>query len=392
MNLSCVSKAFLSLLSVLGIIVSTMAKSETIAIGLDADFSGSAKQGAFALKQGAEVAIEEINASGGVLGRRLRLVTTDHKANPRRGVHNFASSVRNEHVVAMLTGVHSPVAIAQLEPAHALRVPLISPWAAATQFVSNGQNPNYAFRVSIRDEHAAGFLIGEALTSGYRRIGLLLENTPWGTSNEVGLRAAVTSAGIAEIVSEEWFGFGDTKLDDPLREVLNGEPDVIVLVANPREGAAVVRAMASLPAERQVPILSHWGVTAGDMKALTDGDVSRIDFRVLQTHSFFSPDDGKVASAFLDLSCRLHSVCAAEDVVSHTGMAHAYDSVHLVARAIESAGTADPNAVRDALSRGTSYRGLVRNYTASFDPDRHEALNRSDFRLVRYDEGGRLRP
>ena len=55
------------------------AEEHEIAIGLDADFSGPARLGAIALQQGAEIAISQINAAGGVLGQQLKLVVTDHR-------------------------------------------------------------------------------------------------------------------------------------------------------------------------------------------------------------------------------------------------------------------------------------------------------------------------
>ena len=368
------------------------AEEREIAIGLDADYSGPARLGAIALQQGAEIAISQINAAGGVLGQKLKLVITDHRANPRRGLANFRQSVERDGVVAMLTGVHSPVALSHLQAAHQLRVPVISPWAAATPFIANGHVPNYAFRVSIRDQHAAGFLVGQALRHGFRRIAIMLENTPWGTSNERGLRAAAQSTGISQIVGETWFAFGDTDLANSLHKLLSANPDVIILVANPAEGAAVVRAMASLPDDEQTPILSHWGVTAGDMLSLTDGAVAEIDFAVLQTHSFFEPKNPRTASMFLKASCARYEICEPEDVISHTGMSHAYDAVHLIATAIADAGETNPAKIRDKLEEGAEFHGLVRRYAPSFSDQRHEALNRSDFSLARYDGNGSLRP
>lgn len=363
-----------------------------IVIGLDADFTGPAKDGAIALKQGAIVAMAEINAAGGVLGRPLRLEVTDHRANPRRGLVNFQTLATTHQAVAVLTGVHSPVAIAQLAPAHALGVPIISPWAAATPFISNDFSPNFAFRVSIRDAHAAGFMVGEAIKRGHRRIAILLENTPWGVSNERGLRKAIEDSGVAELVGDAWFAFGSTDVAPLVRALLGHQPDVIIMVANPREGGAILKVMAKVNPADRAPIMSHWGVAAGDIQTLSDGQASVLDFEILQTFSFFDPYDTSVAARVMALTCEMFDVCQPGDVVSHTGISHSYDSIHLIARAIEDAGTADPRMVRDSLEQGTNYRGLVRHYRSSFSPRRHEALNRADFRLVRVTETGRLRP
>ena len=367
-------------------------ESAEIVIGLDADFTGPASLGGEAVRIGAETAIAEINAAGGVMGRQLALKVSDHRANPRRGVYNFEQLVVEHGAVAVLTGIHSPVAIAQLEPAHRLQRPIISPWAAATGFIDNGNEPNFAFRVSVRDAHAGGFLVAEAMRQGGRRFALMLERTAWGESNYTALTEAIEATGIGEVTNVIWFGFGATEFDRDIIEIRQSNADAIFLVANPAEGAAVIRAVGEIAEEDRPVIYSHWGIASGDMLRATEGRIAQMDVRVLQTHSFFLPRLPQTASRFFEIACPLYEVCGPEDVTAHTGMSHAYDTVHLVARAIEAAGTTDGPALRNAMLSLDRFDGIVKTYERPFQPGRQEALDRSDFKLVNFNEAGQLWP
>jgi branched-chain amino acid transport system substrate-binding protein len=81
-----------------------------------------------------------------------------------------------------------------------------------------------------------------------------------------------------------------------------------------------------------------------------------------------------------------------EDIQGPVGVAHAYDGVHLLARAIRLAGTAERPAVRDALEKLGNYQGLVRRYNPPFTRERHEALGPEQLLMARFRPDGVLVP
>jgi branched-chain amino acid transport system substrate-binding protein len=81
-----------------------------------------------------------------------------------------------------------------------------------------------------------------------------------------------------------------------------------------------------------------------------------------------------------------------EDIRGPVGVAHAYDLTHIVARAIDLAGTTDRKTVRDALERVPAYDGLIKHYAQPFSPGRHEALDARDLLLARFRPDGVLVP
>jgi len=81
-----------------------------------------------------------------------------------------------------------------------------------------------------------------------------------------------------------------------------------------------------------------------------------------------------------------------EDIFSPVGTANAYDAMHLLAMAIEQAGSTDANAVRSALENlKATYQGLIKTYNLPFTPENHDALGPNDYIMVRY-EGDKVVP
>ena len=365
---------------------------EPLTIGLDADLkSGSARSG-IAIQRGMVLAMDQINNAGGVLGRKLTLVARDHRGNPARGVANMETFSAMPNLVAVVGGLHTPVALAQLAKIHEHRIIYLSPWAAGTPVVENGYNPNYVFRVSVRDQLAGPFLVRQALESGYRKLGLLLEQTGWGRSNNQAMRAALKEREL-EPVGIQWFLWGAKDMAGHIRALKEAEADIIMFVGNAPEGASLVKQMAVLPEKDRLPIISHWGITGGRFSDQAGDGLEKVDLKFLQTFSFLSPSFPDRAEAVLSAYLsKWPETGSARGVFAPAGTAHAYDLVFILKAAIEKAGTTEADKVRDALEHLGPYNGLVRNYDPPFSPERHDALDANDYRLARFAADGAIEP
>lgn len=361
---------------------------EPIIVGLDADMtSGSARSGR-AIERGAQLAMDEINANGGVLGRPFRLAVKDHRGNPARGLDNIEAFSAMDNVIAVMGGLHTPVALHELKAIHNNRMIYLGPWAAGTPVVENGYDPNYVFRVSVRDQYAGDFMVGEALKRGYKKIALALENTGWGRSNERAMKAALAARGM-EPVALSWFHWGENNIEAAISDFEDMDHDVVLLVANAPEGVAAIKAMASRPAGQRVPFISHWGITGGRFFEQAGDILSKVDLTFLQTFSFLDPPFRDRAEQLIKAYVKRYPDAAdARGIFAPVGTAHAYDLIHLLALAIKKAGTTDRPAVRDALEYLGSYQGLIRNYAPAFTREKHDALDADDFRLSTYDRDG----
>lgn len=364
---------------------------EPVLVGLDLEQLDITSTSDEAILFGAQEAVREINARGGVLGGRpLKLVARDNRSVPQRGVANIREFARMPELVAFITGKFSPVAIEEVRLLPELKLIMLDPWAAADGIVDNGQDPNWAFRLSMNDTMAVAAVLHHARARGYTRLGAMLPTITWGRSNHDALRRELPRVKKLGLAGVEWYTqAGEPVLIDRLHALRQAGAQAIFLVANEREGAQLLREMEQLPAAERLPIISHWGVTGGDFPALTGTALHVQDFVVAQTYSFGMARHGR-ARALAKAAMRHFGVEHVEKIPSPVGIAHAYDLVHLLALAVEAAGSTDRQAVRSALERLPSYSGVVRHFAHPFTATRHEALGPGDVFFARYRPDGRL--
>lgn len=358
-----------------------------IRIGLSAEFGMQGSQAAQSIEKGILLAIDEINAAGGVLGRPLALEKRDDRGVPARGVDNLTELAAIPDLVAVFCGRFSPVAIEQAPVANRLGILLLDPWAAADGIVQQPA-PNYVFRVSANDSWAMQTLLDHARRRQYRKLALLLPNTAWGRSSEAAALAHAKSDPGARLTSY-WYNWGDTDFAPRLQQLRSEGARALIMVANEGEGSHVVRAMAALPPEQRIPIISHWGIAGGDFAANTGKALEAVDLVVVQTFSFSGNTSPRAKAVAAAIPKRFgHDVAALRGQV---GFAHAYDLTHLLALALRKAGSTGRATLRDALENTESHDGLVRRYRKPFGPNDHEGLDREQLFLARFDVEGNLK-
>jgi branched-chain amino acid transport system substrate-binding protein len=188
-----------------GLALAPAQAADPIKIGHVAALSGGSAQSGEAITRGLTVAIDEINAKGGLLGgRKLELVQRDDESTPPKGLTAARELMFKEKVAIIFGGIDSPVGMAMAPILNKEKVPHMAVWAAGTGITRNGANPNYIFRVSAVDVLVDVKLLDYAKTKyGAKKAGLMLVNNPWGESNEKGLIEAVKGAGGMEIVGAE---------------------------------------------------------------------------------------------------------------------------------------------------------------------------------------------
>jgi len=361
---------------------------DPVKIGLGAAVSGGSAASGEAIKRGLQIAMDEINAKGGLLGgRKLEMVIRDDEGDPAKGVKNARELVEREKTAVVFGGLHTTVALAQVPVWHELKALYMGAWAAGTEIAQNGQKPNYVFRVSANDDYADKFLVRYATEVLKKsKPGLLLENTAWGQSNEVGLTKWLGTKNIKPVGIEK-FNWGDPDMSPQLLRLKNAGADHVIMVANAPEGAQVVKSRAKIGWE--IPMVAHWGISGGRFAELT-GDLSD-GVAFLQTYSFFGKRNERGEAVLKALKDK-YGVKGPEEVIAPVGTANAYDGLHLVALAIEQAGSTEGSKVREALENlKTEYKGLIKTYKRPFTPDQHDALTDDDYIMVVW-KGGKIVP
>ncbi len=362
-----------------------------LVIGLDADLTGSSLQAGQSISRGISVAIHEINDRGGVLGRPLFLKTLDHRGNPLRARDNMLEFSETPELVAVVGGLHTPAALEVLPLVHEKQIPFLIPWAAGTTVVENGYQPNFVFRVSVRDSYAGKFLVGKAVERGFRRLGLLLENTGWGRSNQSAMITAAAEAGLPE-PHIQWVNWGAENVTAQLEVFKASNIEAVLLVANPPEGLVFIKELAKTP-DPKPAVLSHWGITGGNFFSEAADELKKVDVSFLYTFTFC----GDKFQSGADALFKKHSFLFPEfksplEVPATPGLAHAYDLIHLLAIAIENAGSSDRVKIRYAMENIDQHTGVMKEYKSPFTKDNHDALSIDYLILARYDDNGNIIP
>ena len=352
---------------------------DPIKIGLVAALSGQSAKSGEAITRGVTLALDEINAGGGGLGRPLELVSRDDESNPGKGLIAARELVQREGVAAMIGGLDTPVSLAIVPFANDAKVPFVGPWAAGTPITKNGAEQNFVFRVSAVDEFVDE-AITEYLVTKYdvKKPGMVLINNPWGESNEKGLEKALEKRGM-EHAGIEKFESNDVDVVPQLTRLKENGADGLFLVANVAPSAQVVKSLDRMGWD--VPIASHWGPAGGRFTELAGASGEKVHF--IQTFLFTDP----AHPLFVKLQARFPEIETLADVTPATGIANAYDATLLLAAAIEKAGSTEGSAIREAMYEISGVEGVIKTYDTPFTPDNQDALGPEDYIFANFVEG-----
>jgi branched-chain amino acid transport system substrate-binding protein len=358
-----------------------LAAAESVKIGLVTALSGQSAKAGEAISRGLAVAIDEINAKGGVLGgRQLELIRRDDEANPAKGQVAARELIFKEKVAVLFGGLDTPVSLAIIPIANEQKVPFMGPWAAGTPITRNGANPNFVFRVSAVDEIVDRAMLQYAQKSfASKNPGIIVVNNPWGESNQKGLLAALEAKGMKASAVEK-FEPNDVDVTPQLSRLKAAGTDVLLMVGNVGPSAQVVKSLDRMG--WKVPIVSHWGPAGGRFGELAGPNAKDVIF--VQTYSFFGKQTPVGERVLAALKKKYSDIKGPSDVTPAVGVANAYDAMHLTAIAIQKAGSTNGDAIRQAFYKIDKYEGLIKTYSQPFTPGNHDAINENDYVWTRF--------
>ena len=359
------------------------AAQDTVKLGLVAAMSGQSAKSGEAIVRGLTIALDEINAKGGLLGKKVELLVRDDESNPAKGAIAARELVQREKVAALFGGLDTPVSIAIVPFANQAKIPFMGVWAAGTPITRNGAAENYVFRVSAVDDLVDKALVDYA-TKKYatKKPGMILINNPWGESNEKGLKAALEAAKLPYAGIEK-FETNDVDVVPQLTRLKQAGADVLFMVANVAPSAQVVKSLDRMSWD--VPIVSHWGPAGGRFSELAGPSGAKVHF--IQTFSFSGKLSPKAEGVLAALKKKYPEIKSLADVTPAVGIANAYDAMHLTALAIAKAGTTEGPKIREAFYGIDKYDGLIKAYAKPFSPENHDALSSDDYIFTYFKEG-----
>ncbi|WAI84663.1 MULTISPECIES: ABC transporter substrate-binding protein [Achromobacter] len=367
------------LLSAALIGVSAAAQADDIKIGFNSDMSatGSADFGISALA-GARQAADDLNAAGGVLGKKVVIVERDDVGAPPKAIQNTNELVDNVKVNAMLGGVNSGNMLAWLHLVQQKKIPTISPVATATDITGRYAKtpPNYVFRVSMRDRDQIALLAAYAArASKSGKVAIIADTTGYG---QQGAKDAIEILALHQItpVANEKFGPKDTDMSSQLNKIKASGADTLIVYALADSNAHVMRSLEKI---NYFPTtLASWANLSSPFLRIAGAELAG---KMIFTASI-TEDSSAQSKALYDTLMKRGG-----RVPTYVMAAQAYDSVKLIAAAMEQAKSTDGPAVQAALEQLAQAPGVIKTYQHPFSASNHEALSVNDFRLVRWIDG-----
>lgn len=357
-------------------------------LALDADLSGPTARSGGALYRGLQIALEDLNRQGGLLGRPVELVARDNAGVPARGLDNLRHFASHGNLLAVVAGQQGAVVAHSVAALGQVQRPYVVAMASAAPVLDAPEGARWAFRVSLSDRQVLPALLERALRAS-PRIVVLAERSARGRAGEALLRERMQQLPEGS-VQWVWVDAGDPGLGVQVRALLAGGPRVMVLGIDGGDVRAVVQAVAASPAAQRPLLLSHWSVVNSAVLEVAADDLRQVDLRFVQPVLVDHGPGAARRQAFMQRYRERYTLAADAATPAVAVTLQAYDAAQLIARAVQLAGSNEPEAVRRALERLPAHAGLVRDYAPAFTPERHEALAAQPVQFGRFNEQGRI--
>ncbi|MEZ4529182.1 MAG: ABC transporter substrate-binding protein [Desulfobacterales bacterium] len=321
---------------------------EPVYIGLSAPMTGQYAQIGRYFQEGAELAIENVNRTGGIDGRQMQLISEDSQGLPEISKRIAAKFTNDQRIVAEIGDFTSECSLMAQSVYRKAGMVQLSPTVSHPQFAPGSL---WSFTISGSQEARSLFMAHTAFRIlGKKRLAILYVNDEWGIAVKKYFAEAGKQLG-AEIVGEETY-FKNTKDFAPILEKLRtAKPDFLCLGTLVYDAALICRQRQKL-GWNDVTVMASGAVY---MPAFTDLGGDAVEG--VYTSAFFYPKDSRP-----EIQQFVKSYESAFHQTPTWFAASAYDTVNLLAQSIRKAGT-DRQAVRNALACIRDFPGITGNIT-----------------------------
>jgi branched-chain amino acid transport system substrate-binding protein len=323
--------------------------SEEILVGEFSSLTGGTATFGQSTHNGITLAFDEINAAGGVLGKKLKVLVEDDQSKPEEAATAVQKLISQNRVVAVLGEVASSRTLAAAPIAQSNKVPLISPSSTNPKVTEVG---DYIFRVCFIDPFQGAVMAKFAAnTLKLKKVAILYDVR---NDYSVGLRNffSETFRGLGgEVIGEQVFSEGDSDFRAQLTQLKSLQPEAIYVPGYYTEAGTISRQARELGIT--VPLM---GGDGWDSPKLTEIGGKAIEGSYLSNH--YSVDDPSPAiQKFVgDYKARFG---ATPDALAALG----YDAAKVLADAFKRAGTTDGPKVRDAIAATKGFVGVTGSIT-----------------------------
>ncbi len=360
-----------AILATLALMGSSASAIEPIRIGVSGPFTGGSNPMGIAMRDGIRLAAREINAAGGILGRPVVLVERDDEARPERGAQVVQELINQEKVIAGLGIVNTGVALASQRFYQQAHIPMITSVATGSiitkQFLPPQYPDNYIFRASAPDSVQAAMIVEEAVVrQRLRKLAIFHDSTNYGQLGREDLERALERHGIRPVAVER-FNIRDVDMTPQLARARAVGAEAILTYGLGPELAHLANGMVRIG--WKVPMMGSWALAMSNF--IDNAGPNAEGTRMPQT--FIQEGNTPRRKAFID---KYRKAFGVERIPVAPAAAQGYDSMLLLAAAIQQARSTDGARLREALENlKDRVEGIVMVYDRPFSRTDHEAID-----------------
>ncbi|MGV3530865.1 MAG: ABC transporter substrate-binding protein [Chthoniobacteraceae bacterium] len=317
-------------------------------MGEFASLTGGTASFGQASHNGTQMAVDEINASGGVLGKPLRLITEDDQSKAGEAATVVRKLISREKVVAVLGEVASSRSLEAAPIAQQAKIPMITPASTNPRVTEIG---DYIFRICFIDPFQGTVVSKFALNKGWKKVAVL---TDVKQDYSVGLSQYFKehfSKNGGTIVAEQSYSSGDSDFNAQLTSLKAAAPEAILVSGYYTEAGLIARQARQLGVN--VPLL---GGDGWDSPSLVEVAGNSMEGCFFSNHFSVEDPDPRIQEFVKKYQAKFGQT---PDAMSALG----YDSAMILADAIKRAGTTDSAPLRDALAKTADFQAITGKIT-----------------------------
>jgi branched-chain amino acid transport system substrate-binding protein len=372
-----ITATLLAILAMIAMLAAPAAAKDVVKIGAVFSATGPASFLGEPEKNTLEMVQDMINEKGGVLGKEIEFIIYDDETDVNKCVLAADKLIKKDRVQAVIGPTISGNTLAIMNKFPKAEIPLVS--CAASEKIVKPVNP-WVFKTPQSDRHAVTKILEHARAAGHKKIAIITVSNGYGQSGRAVLQELVPEFGM-ELVADEIYGPKDTDMTPQLTKIKGRNPDAIVCWGTNPGPAVVCRNRVQLGIT--VPLYQSHGVASKKFIELAGRSSEGV---MLPAGHIIVAD--QLADDHPQKDVLLEYIGAYEERYGRGPSAfggYAWDAAHLVFRAMEMGGSADPESIRDNLEMIDGYVGASGIF--NFSPTDHNGLTKDAFVMVEIENG-----
>ena len=378
----------------LGIFAAPTFAADTIKIAITGPFSGGSAPMGTSMRDGAKLAIAEINAAGGISisgkKKKIEIIERDDEGKNERGALIGQELASMDDLSGVIGSVNTGVVMAgdkHLQEKGITKI--ITPAAGSasmTQWSKAGVKDLSIFRFAAHDGIQSAMVVEEAINQKFTKVAIINDSTNYGVSGHDDLVNQIKLQGNKlEVVATEKFNIGDKDMTSQLLSAKAKGAQAILIWGIGPELAAVSNGMAKL--DMKMPLIGGWTLS---MSNYID-NAGKNGNGTLMPQTFIEEPITPKAKSFIEGYHKTYNVTRIPSPVS---AAQGYDAVYIFAAAIKQAQSEDTHKIKDALEDlREPVKGVIETWKHPFskwnpaDEQTHEAFRRENVVMCKVQDG-----